>query len=90
MSLKELRNFQPDLESKTFNPFIQIGDSGAAIVNEQFETIRTNFRYYQSPVVCKVEHVPNCLNILHINARSILSDLKFEEFQLFINSSKEI
>ena len=89
MNLEELRNVPTELESKSFNPFVQIGSIDTPIVNEQFESVRTNCRYYKSPSVCKTDYVTNYLNILHVNARSILSDLKFEEFQLFINSSSE-
>ena len=87
MNLQELRNIPTELERKSFNPFQPIGNLDLPVANEKFENIRVNCSYYQSPSVCKAEYVANCLNILHVNTRSILSDLKFEEFQLFINSS---
>ena len=90
MSLKEIKCISNVLESKTFNRFIQVGTTDSSIINEHFEEIRSGCRYFYSPVVCKPQYTNNNLKILHVNARSLLSDLKFEEFQLFVNCSKDL
>ena len=89
MSLKVIENIAKNLDDKTFNPFTQIGSTDSEIVNEQFELIRSNCRYFNSPLIHKPQYIKNNLNILHVNVRSILSDAKFDEFQLFVDCSND-
>ena len=88
MSLKEIKASQ-ELESKLFNPFTQVGTNELPLICEKYEEIRSNCRYFSSPVVCRTNYVENHLNILHVNLRSILSDSKFEEFQIFVDCSND-
>ena len=74
------------LEGKTFNPFLQVGSTDATLTHEKFEYIRTNCSYHLPYDGSIHKLAEKHLNILHLNIRSILSDSKFEEFQLFLNS----
>ena len=88
MNLEKNTNLPDNILEKTINPFSKIASSDAALVHEKFETLRLNCEYYTSPLACGSGNTSSNLNILHLNARSILSDTKFEDFHLFINCSK--
>ena len=72
------------LEGKTFNPFLQVGSTDTT--HEKYEHIRTNCSYHLLYDGSMNKSAEKHFNILHLNIRSILSDSKFEEFQLFLNS----
>ena len=88
MSLKEIK-VSNELENKLFNPFSKVGTNESPLICEKYEEIRSNCKYFSSPVICRTNHVENHLNILHVNLRSILSDSKFEEFKIFVSCSND-
>ena len=57
--------------------------------NDEFEAVSSNCKYFYSPVVHRPKSSTDRFNILHVNVRSILSDSKFEEFQLFVGCSND-
>ena len=83
----EISAYLPNgLEGKTFNPFSQVGSVDTTLTHEKFEYIRTNCSYHFPYDGSMHKFSEKHLNILHLNIRSILSDSKFEEFQLFLKS----
>ena len=89
MNLKQINCIPDSLENKSFDPFQQVGIVDSITINEKFEAIRSNCKYFYSPLVHKPNNTTDKFNILHVNVRSILSDSKFEEFQLFVSCSNE-
>ena len=81
----------PEQLNKTFNPFLNIASHLSSLVCDKFELIRTSCKHYsfpsasQNPISLNKENTK--LNILHINARSIRSNERFEEFQQLITCS---
>ena len=88
MNLEKKTNLPDELLNKTINPFLDVASTDAALLHEKFETLRLNCQYYCSPLACNSSTANNNLNIIHLNVRSILSDTKFEDFNVFISRSK--
>ena len=76
------------LDIKIMKPFPKIGPADLALRHSKYEEIRTQCKYYS----CIRTNVPELnephLSLLHVNYRSILSDEKFEDFQLFIHKTQ--
>lgn len=88
MELDECDSIPTELANKIFNPFLQEETIGLSLTHDNFEAIRSDCRFYSCPSISKPGKNENNLNILHVNARSILSDIKFDEFQALISTSK--
>ena len=73
--------------TKTFKPFVHVASDDVEFVHEKSEKVWTNCQYYYSHLNVTQGSCSKHLNVLHMNARSILSDAKFEEFQLFVKGS---
>ena len=86
MNSENLSYLPNGLEGKTFNPFLHVGSTDSPLTHEKFEYIRTNCSYHLPYDGSTHKFSEKHLNILHLNIRSILSDSKFEEFQLFLKS----
>ena len=94
MLLAESKHHPPFLDQNMLNPFPTIGqDPSANHIHHTFEDIRANCKYYDMPTADDIavdpQNVP-CKNftIIHVNARSLLSDEKFAEFELFLIRTK--
>ena len=88
MNLVKCDDVPEQISSKTFDPFINIAQPNHSFVHEKFEDLRSNCSYYStSHGAIPFDPVPHQLNILHLNARSICSNERFDDFQLFLEKS---
>ena len=89
MNLEECSNLPSQLMNKSINPFTHVAsaDLTLTLTHEKFDQIRSNCKYYSPNGNCTSSFADKNLNILHLNARSIHSDIRFDEFQLFISGS---
>ena len=86
MNLLPCTELPDGLSCKVFNPLLNKASPDLHIVQEKFELLRTSCDYFSLPTeINNIEKQSQSLfNILHVNARSICSNEKFEEFQHFI------
>ena len=87
--LPECTNYPLSFDQHILSPFVNIGSLNCNLMYHSFENIRTNCKFYDIPASSGVSSLPpslcpDKLSIIHVNARSLLSDDKFSEFQLFI------
>lgn len=79
------------LDSIVINPFQDIDLSDLPLESKSFEDTRKGCKYYTFPEFHQGNlggmSAQSDLTLLHVNSRSILSDCKFEEFQLFLHQS---
>ena len=89
MNLSQCFEVPESLNSKVFNPFTNVASPDLQFVQEHFESLKTNCNYFSLPSANNNSPNPHSckLNILHVNARSICSNDRFEEFLLFISRS---
>lgn len=76
-------NHPPILDQKVFNPFPDV-DPYLNLGSQKFEELRTNCKYFSIVNTPDVNVSDENLSILHINARSLFSDEKFDEFKSMI------
>lgn len=93
MILAESTDHSPFLDQHIFCPFPDIGPADGNHTFHSFENIRTNCTYYCLPdpgVVpeSSAASYHNKFSIIHINARSLLSDDKFAEFEVLLCRTK--
>jgi len=90
MNLNESSAHPQSLDQKLFSPFTDIGPAGLSQTHYSYENIRTGCKYYSMPTqsVNFDQLKPDNFTIIHVNARSILSDDKFSEFQVFLHLTK--
>ena len=93
MSLCESTAHPEILDQCLFSPFDSIGPADVSVSENLFEHLRINCKYYtlacQSPSTHNHgQDSSNQYSIIHINARSLLSDDKFSEFQVFLHLTK--
>ena len=96
MNLIDSSAHPPTLDQHLFEPFTTIGPADISQTHNSFENLRTNCKYFclpdqasvgiQEPL--NVNHPNVDVSIIHVNARSILSDDKFSEFQVFLHLTK--
>ena len=90
MQLPESLDHPESWDQQSFAPFEPIGSLENDTTYQCFEKIRTSCKYYNLPPPGDHSHVTrndNCCNIIHINARSLLSEDKFAEFKLLIHNT---
>ena len=88
MNLVKCDDIPEQIKSKTFDPFIDVAKPHHSFVHEKFEALRSTCNYYSAPHgALPLEPVPHQLNILHVNTRSICSNDRFDDFQLFLEKS---
>ena len=83
MSIPVSRHHPPTLDQYIFNPFPNIGPV-QPLEHQKFEGIRTNCKYFSTANVHEIKKIDQNFSILHVNARSLLSDTKFEEFKIML------
>ena len=83
----EHENPAPNLDEKIFNPFANLDQGNLSYTHQKFEEVRTNCKYYTISCLTDNFSSNNDLKILHINARSLLSDEKFDEFKVMLYRS---
>ena len=83
MSFAVSRHHPPALDQNIFNPFPNAGPA-QPLEYQKFEEIRTNCKYFSPTNVHEFGKIDQNLSILHVNARSLLSDTKFEEFKTML------
>ena len=81
------------LDQYVLNPFPIVGPSDINNTNHSYENIRTTCKYYNVPAHCGIGMSSDSLyagkfTIIHVNARSILSEDKFSEFEVFLCQTK--
>ena len=85
MRLQSNECLPPLLNEKIIDTFQHIGPQTLSFDHQRFELIRNNCKYYSCSRPGSFLHNNGNENlILHINARSILTNEKFEEFQTFL------
>ena len=88
MTLTESVNHPQSFDLHSFSPFHSLGPSEVGDTYHSFDNIRSNCKYYCSSVhnrsVESAVSISDSFSIIHVNARSILSDDKFDEFSVFL------
>lgn len=87
LALAEGENTASIFDEKIFHPFASLGHSFVLPTHQKFEEVRTNCKYFTVPCLADNFASSKEFRIIHINARSILSDDKFEEFKLILYRS---
>ena len=87
--MNPLECFDCHLDTKIFNSFQNIALSDLHLTQAKYEVLRSSCGYFSLPSDENKEmKMPIQLSILHINARSIYSNEKFDEFQLFLERTQ--
>ena len=88
MNLVECSDIPEPLNSQQFNPFANITSPELQVDDNSFKTLQSSCGYFSLPSMFDTNKSSHYfLNIIHINARSICSNDKFEELQLFLTRS---
>ena len=85
MNLVESNDHPPVLDQKILDPFASIGHPTLDCLHQDYDEIKGKCKYYTLPPTPELSSMPSTLEIVHVNARSILSDDKFEQFQTFLH-----
>ena len=93
MTLPESVDHSILLDQHILSPFPSVGPADINNTHVSFETIRTNCKYHCVPAPDETPEIPTALatmnfTIIHVNARSLLSDEKFAEFEVFLFRTK--
>ena len=90
MNLSKCSDLPEHLHSKTFNPFSNVASTDLHLIQENFENLKSSCSYFSLPsALSKPQGSSHYqLSILHVNARSLCSDEKFDAFQLFLHKSQ--
>ena len=90
MALPESIDHPPLFDQHILRPFPSIGPADINQTHHAFENIRTNCKYHSVPAPggCPTSSNSGLLTIIHLNARSILSDEKFSDFEVFLFRTK--
>ena len=83
MPLTESTDHPLALEQNVFNPFPNVGPF-LSLEYQRFDDLRTNCKYFSSDNINEIKDTNQDLSIIHINARSLLSDAKFEDFKTML------
>lgn len=83
MTLTESKDHPFVFEQNVFDPFPNVGPF-LSLEYQRFEEIRTNCKYYSSDNINEIKDTDQDLSIIHINARSLLSDSKFEDLKTML------
>ena len=92
MNLNASIDHPQSLDQQILLPFKNVGPSEMHNIHPAFENIRNNCKYYCIPPTDLASNLsnqtPKCLSMIHVNARSLLSNDKFAEFELFLEQTK--
>ena len=89
MNLIECSDIPDLLNSQQFSPFANVAPPELQLENSKFKTLQSSCGYFSLPSMQDTKKSSHHgLNIIHINARSICSNDKFEELQLFLTRSQ--
>ena len=83
MTIEKSNEYPTSFDNKVFNPFPNLGHL-VELNHPKFEEIRTNCKYFSCVVGPDPIESSQSFSILHLNARSLLSDEKFDEFKLML------
>ena len=93
ITLPESVDHPISLDQHILSPFPSVGPADINHTHDSFESIRTNCKYHCIPTPGNTPEIPTTSNsrkltIIHVNARSLLSDEKFAEFEVFLFRTK--
>ena len=91
MNLVECNDIPERISTETFSPFTNVASPELSLVHEKFEDLKSTCKYFSIPYTNSTSShnlVSNQLNILHVNARSIQSNDRFDELQVFLHRSR--